>query len=138
MPPADSHNTNGEFNPAFHSTTGMTSVSLPGFPLSIDSRVLQASQELAQGFPFIEDYNGGKPIGLGKIKEYPLKSVHFPYLYAYSVASIYDWRWNTKQCRNFISIHAFHFSSEFGRRFEHSGYACINHSNKRDVDHKDC
>lgn len=39
----------------------MTSVSLPGFPLSIDSRVLQASQELAQEFPFIEDYNGGKP-----------------------------------------------------------------------------
>jgi len=42
----------------------MVSASTPGFPTEIDSRVLQTSEELIE-FPFIEDYNSGRPIGLG-------------------------------------------------------------------------
>ncbi|XP_006456004.1 hypothetical protein AGABI2DRAFT_121909 [Agaricus bisporus var. bisporus H97] len=34
--PADQHDTTGQFNPSVHSTTGMTSVSLPGFSQEID------------------------------------------------------------------------------------------------------
>ncbi|GJJ07845.1 hypothetical protein Clacol_002050 [Clathrus columnatus] len=67
-PPADHHDTTGEFNPVFHSTTGLTETSLPGFSLSIDSRVLQTTQVFPNEFPFNEDYNGGKPIGLGWVQ----------------------------------------------------------------------
>ncbi|KAF8883635.1 pyranose dehydrogenase [Gymnopilus junonius] len=66
-PPADNHNTQGQFNPALHNLkgTGMTSVSLPGFPEGIDERVLQTSKDLASEFPFTLDYNDGTPLGLG-------------------------------------------------------------------------
>ncbi|PPR04284.1 hypothetical protein CVT26_004071 [Gymnopilus dilepis] len=66
-PPADHHNTQGQFNPALHNLkgTGMTSVSLPGIPQGIDSRVLQTVKELPSEFPFTEDYNDGSPLGLG-------------------------------------------------------------------------
>ncbi|KAF9074592.1 hypothetical protein BDP27DRAFT_1213900, partial [Rhodocollybia butyracea] len=46
VPPADRHNTRGQFNPAIHSTTGINSVSLYGFSQSIDSMALKAAQEL--------------------------------------------------------------------------------------------
>jgi hypothetical protein len=42
----------------------MVAAATPGFPTKIDSRVLQTSQELEE-FPFIVDYNAGRPIGLG-------------------------------------------------------------------------
>jgi len=42
----------------------MVGVSTAGFPTEIDSRVLQTSKELTE-FPFINDYNSGRPVGLG-------------------------------------------------------------------------
>ncbi|KAJ7026127.1 aryl-alcohol oxidase-like protein, partial [Mycena alexandri] len=65
-PPADHHDTSGEFNPAFHSTKGLTSVSLPGFawPIFYD-HVLQTTKELPDEFPFNLDMNSGFPLGLG-------------------------------------------------------------------------
>jgi len=64
--PADNHNTTGQFNPTIHSFAGINSVSLSGFPQSIDARVIQTTKELPDEFPFNLDMNSGKPMGLGK------------------------------------------------------------------------
>ncbi|KAJ7318137.1 pyranose dehydrogenase [Mycena albidolilacea] len=65
-PPADHHNTQGQFDPSFHSTKGITSVTLPGFDWSIFyHKVLQTTKELPDIFPFNLDANSGKPLGLG-------------------------------------------------------------------------
>ncbi|KAK0212181.1 aryl-alcohol oxidase [Desarmillaria ectypa] len=63
--PADHHNTTGEFDPAVHSFDGVNSVSLPGYPRAIDGRVIQATQELPDEFPFNLDYNSGYHLGIG-------------------------------------------------------------------------
>ncbi|KAF5364033.1 hypothetical protein D9756_001003 [Leucocoprinus leucothites] len=63
--PADNHNTAGQFNPRVHSTTGVTSVSLPGFPRDIDQRVIQTTKDLSAQFPFNQDMNSGSHLGLG-------------------------------------------------------------------------
>ncbi|KAF7368944.1 hypothetical protein MVEN_00220600 [Mycena venus] len=62
--PADGHNISGQFNPAVHSTHGMTEVSLPGFPWPLGPRVVQATQELPDEFPFNLDMNSGRPLGI--------------------------------------------------------------------------
>lgn len=61
---ADQHNQTGEFDPTIHGFHGMVGVSTAGFPTEIDSRVLQTGKELTE-FPFINDYNSGRPVGLG-------------------------------------------------------------------------
>ncbi|KAJ6551651.1 aryl-alcohol oxidase-like protein [Mycena capillaripes] len=65
-PPADHHNTQGQFDPRFHSIGGLTSVSLPGFewPIFYD-KMIQTTKELPDEFPFNLDMNSGKPLGLG-------------------------------------------------------------------------
>ncbi|KDR81170.1 hypothetical protein GALMADRAFT_91825 [Galerina marginata CBS 339.88] len=68
VPPADNHNTTGQFNPAFHNLkgTGMTSVSLSGFPqINTDGRSIQTTKDLKAEFPFNLDMNSGNPLGLG-------------------------------------------------------------------------
>ncbi|KAJ7636271.1 aryl-alcohol oxidase [Roridomyces roridus] len=66
--PADKHNTSGQFNPKFHSTTGMNFVSLPGYGWPTFPRIIAAAAELPDVFPFVEDYNSGSPIGLGWVQ----------------------------------------------------------------------
>ncbi|KAG6917148.1 hypothetical protein DXG01_003661 [Tephrocybe rancida] len=66
--PADNHNTTGQFNPSVHGFNGITSVSLAGFPQSIDSRVIQTTKDLPNDFPFNLDMNSGKPLGLGFVQ----------------------------------------------------------------------
>ncbi|KAJ7277011.1 aryl-alcohol oxidase [Mycena rebaudengoi] len=64
-PPADHHNTHGQFNPAFHSTEGLVSVSLNGFSWrTFDQRIIQTTEEMPDDFPFNLDMNSGKPLGL--------------------------------------------------------------------------
>ncbi|KAF8921082.1 aryl-alcohol oxidase [Mucidula mucida] len=63
--PSDGHDTTGEFDPAFHSFTGVNSVSLPGYAHGSDEKVLQAVDELAEEYPYDLDYNDGKPNGIG-------------------------------------------------------------------------
>ncbi|KAK7006418.1 GMC oxidoreductase [Favolaschia claudopus] len=58
-------NDTGKYNPAVHSFTGINSVSLPGFPTSIDSRIFETTAELPREFPFNLDMNSGYPIGIG-------------------------------------------------------------------------
>ncbi|KAE9395309.1 aryl-alcohol oxidase-like protein [Gymnopus androsaceus JB14] len=65
VPPADGHNTTGQFNPSVHSFTGINDVSLPGFSQSIDSLALEAAQELGGIFEYNEDVNSGTPSGFG-------------------------------------------------------------------------
>ncbi|KAF8066493.1 aryl-alcohol oxidase precursor [Lyophyllum atratum] len=64
-PPADHHNTTGQFDPAVHGFSGINSVSLAGFPQPIDSMVIQTTRELSEEFPFNIDTNSGHHLGIG-------------------------------------------------------------------------
>ncbi|KAF8888872.1 pyranose dehydrogenase [Infundibulicybe gibba] len=64
-PPVDGHNTTGQFNPDVHNFNGINSITLSGFPSATDTRVINASTELAGEFEFNLDYNSGSPLGLG-------------------------------------------------------------------------
>ncbi|KDR85769.1 hypothetical protein GALMADRAFT_218865 [Galerina marginata CBS 339.88] len=64
-PPSDGHDTTGQFDPSVHGFHGINSVSLPGFPETIDSRVIQTTAELATEFPFNIDTNSGHHLGVG-------------------------------------------------------------------------
>ncbi|KAJ6626954.1 aryl-alcohol oxidase-like protein [Mycena sp. CBHHK59/15] len=65
-PPADGHNTQGQFNPALHGTDGPISVSLTGFPWSVfEHHAIQTTKELPDEFPFNLDMNSGQPLGVG-------------------------------------------------------------------------
>ncbi|KAF5316281.1 hypothetical protein D9619_006817 [Psilocybe cf. subviscida] len=63
-PPADRHNTAGQFSPSVHGFNGINSVSLYGFPEPIDGRVIETTKQLAE-FPFNVDYNSGNHLGIG-------------------------------------------------------------------------
>ncbi|KAJ7148648.1 alcohol oxidase [Mycena crocata] len=63
--PVDHHDTRGQFNPRFHSTTGVTSVSLSGHQWASSSRVVQTTKEFPDEFPFNLDTNSGYPLGVG-------------------------------------------------------------------------
>lgn len=65
-PPADRHNTSGQYDPKIHSLTGINAVSLAGFPHPISGRIMTATQELPGEFPFVLDVNPGKAHGVGK------------------------------------------------------------------------
>ncbi|KAF9002542.1 pyranose dehydrogenase [Cyathus striatus] len=67
-PPADNHNTSGQFDPRFHNTFGLNSVSLPGYPQVADSRVIQTTKELKDKFPFNLDTNDGNPLGVSWVQ----------------------------------------------------------------------
>ncbi|KAJ6489773.1 aryl-alcohol oxidase precursor [Mycena sanguinolenta] len=68
-PPADNHDTRGEFNPAVHSTHGINSVSLSGSRWPIfENQVIQTTREFPEEFPFNLDYNSGEPLGVGWIQ----------------------------------------------------------------------
>ncbi|KAF7375580.1 Choline dehydrogenase, mitochondrial [Mycena sanguinolenta] len=62
---ADGHNTTGQYNASLHSTTGMVSISLPGYPHPFDSRVIETTQELSEDWPFNLDMNSGSMLGIG-------------------------------------------------------------------------
>ncbi|KAJ7654786.1 pyranose dehydrogenase [Mycena rosella] len=63
--PADQHDTHGQFDPAVHSTHGVTSVSLAGYPWPAGERVIQTTKEFPDEFPFNLDTNSGAPLGVG-------------------------------------------------------------------------
>ncbi|KAJ7643638.1 aryl-alcohol-oxidase from pleurotus Eryingii [Roridomyces roridus] len=68
-PPVDHHDTNGQFDPAVHSTHGINSVSLNGFQWPIfQQHVQQATKELPEDFPFNLDFNSGKMLGVGYLQ----------------------------------------------------------------------
>ncbi|KAJ7489567.1 alcohol oxidase [Mycena latifolia] len=63
--PADRHDTRGQFDPAVHSTRGVTSVSLESYRWPVSTRVMQTTKELPDEFPFNLDMNSGSPLGVG-------------------------------------------------------------------------
>ncbi|KAF7368911.1 GMC oxidoreductase [Mycena venus] len=68
-PPVDHHDTQGQYNPAVHSTKGINSVSLGRLYWPIFSKhVIESTKELPDEWPFNLDMNSGKPLGLGWIQ----------------------------------------------------------------------
>ncbi|KAF9465127.1 aryl-alcohol oxidase-like protein [Collybia nuda] len=65
--PADGHNPSGQYNPIFHSTSGMVGVSLPGFPRGSDPLILQTASRSSE-FPFKLDMNSGNSLGVGWVQ----------------------------------------------------------------------
>ncbi|KAJ8689751.1 hypothetical protein PTI98_012620 [Pleurotus ostreatus] len=65
VPPADRHNTTGQFLPELHGTKGAINISLPGFPTPLDSRVLATLDEQKEEFSFNPDMGGGDVLGVG-------------------------------------------------------------------------
>ncbi|KAJ6515335.1 pyranose dehydrogenase [Mycena sanguinolenta] len=64
-PPADHHDTQGQYNSTVHGTDGPISVSLNGFAWStFEDKVIQTTQELPDDFPFNLDMNSGQPLGI--------------------------------------------------------------------------
>ncbi|KAK0493179.1 aryl-alcohol oxidase precursor [Armillaria luteobubalina] len=63
--PADRHNITGEFDPEVHGFDGINLVTLPGYPRTIDGRVIQTTGELPDDFPFNLDSNSGNHLGIG-------------------------------------------------------------------------
>ncbi|TDL15491.1 aryl-alcohol-oxidase from pleurotus Eryingii [Rickenella mellea] len=64
VPPADDHNTTGEFVPSAHGKNGLVQVSLPGFAFPSDEHVIATTKELPQEFPFNQDHNDGTLLGV--------------------------------------------------------------------------
>ncbi|KAJ7625892.1 hypothetical protein FB45DRAFT_1060499 [Roridomyces roridus] len=64
--PSDNHNTAGQYTPSVHGTSGPIQVSLAGYTWSeFQGHVLQTTKELPNEFPFNQDPNSGKPLGIG-------------------------------------------------------------------------
>ncbi|KAG7098446.1 hypothetical protein E1B28_000396 [Marasmius oreades] len=66
-PPADGHDTTGEFDPSVHSFDGINSVTLSGFRHQVATRVIQASKAMGNDseFRFVLDMNSGEHLGIG-------------------------------------------------------------------------
>ncbi|KAJ8516145.1 hypothetical protein ONZ45_g6499 [Pleurotus djamor] len=64
VPPADNHNTTGQFLPSAHGFDGTLMTSLPGYPTAIDNMILEATTQVP-GFPFNVDMNRGDETGIG-------------------------------------------------------------------------
>jgi len=64
-PPADNRDTTGEIIPAVHSTTGIMGDSLGGFLTPLDHRIVSTSSQLSWEFPYNQDMNSGRPLGVG-------------------------------------------------------------------------
>ena len=68
VPPADGHNTTGQYIPANHGTNGTLLVTLPGFSQTIDAMAISATKQLSAEFPFSPDMGGGDVLGLGWVQ----------------------------------------------------------------------
>ncbi|KAJ3500901.1 hypothetical protein NLJ89_g9581 [Agrocybe chaxingu] len=67
VPPADGHDTIGQFIPSAHGN-GLVEVSLPGFPTQLDDRVIKTSKQLGGRFHYNVDLNAGKALGFGWVQ----------------------------------------------------------------------
>ncbi|KAG6806419.1 hypothetical protein H0H93_003059, partial [Arthromyces matolae] len=67
-PPIDGHDTTDQFDPGWHSYTGMNPVSLAGFPQGLDHLVSQTWVGEGHNFTFVKDYNSGNPVGIGYLQ----------------------------------------------------------------------
>ncbi|KAG5719382.1 hypothetical protein E4T56_gene13518 [Termitomyces sp. T112] len=66
--PVDHHDVSKQVDLKIHSTTGMNSVSVSGFPTPIDGRIINATGQLKGDFKFNLDINGGNGLGFGWVQ----------------------------------------------------------------------
>ncbi|KAF5337359.1 hypothetical protein D9611_002938 [Ephemerocybe angulata] len=64
VPPADGHNTTGQYTPSLHGTNGVLPKSLPGYSVATDSRIIATTRELSSEFPFNQDITSGNVLGV--------------------------------------------------------------------------
>ncbi|KAJ7653810.1 pyranose dehydrogenase [Mycena rosella] len=68
-PPADGHDTTGQFNPAVHGKSGPISVSLNGYQYpEFSSKVIATTKQSPNDWPFNLDMNSGKPLGVSYLQ----------------------------------------------------------------------
>ncbi|TFK37749.1 aryl-alcohol oxidase-like protein [Crucibulum laeve] len=63
--PSDGRNDSAEYLPAFHGFSGPLAFSTTGNLSGIDDKILATTKELSAEFPFNQDTNSGKLLGLG-------------------------------------------------------------------------
>ncbi|THU79468.1 aryl-alcohol oxidase [Dendrothele bispora CBS 962.96] len=64
-PPADKHDFSNQIIASIHGSSGVNGDSPPGYPTSLDDRVIRTTQELTDDFPFNHDMNSGYHLGIG-------------------------------------------------------------------------
>ncbi|KAF9460398.1 aryl-alcohol oxidase-like protein [Collybia nuda] len=67
-PPADNRDITGQYDPSFHSFNGVNSVSLSGYNVAIEDRIMNASRQLGGKYKYNIDQSSGDPLGLGHIQ----------------------------------------------------------------------
>jgi hypothetical protein len=65
--PADGHGLEDRWDENAHSTNGLLSVTIGGYDLPSDSRILEATNEFPNEFPYNADMNTGDTIGVGML-----------------------------------------------------------------------
>ncbi|KAJ7112070.1 alcohol oxidase [Mycena crocata] len=64
-PPADNHDTTGQFTPSVHGTNGPIGVSLSGYSWpEFEKKIIETTQQLPNDFPYNQDVNSGNPLGI--------------------------------------------------------------------------
>lgn len=56
----------GDFDPRVHGFNGAVGIGLNNVIQPTDPLIVQTTKDLPEEFPFLEDTNAGRPIGLGK------------------------------------------------------------------------
>lgn len=64
VPPNDGHNETGQYIPSIHGTDGPLLTSIYGYPADTDDRVIAATAELSEEFPWNPDHNSGNMLGV--------------------------------------------------------------------------
>ncbi|VDB96679.1 unnamed protein product [Peniophora sp. CBMAI 1063] len=63
--PTDNHDMSSQINTTAHGTEGPLGITLPGYSVPTDARVLNATKEIGGQFAYNEDMNTGNSIGTG-------------------------------------------------------------------------
>jgi hypothetical protein len=68
VPDSENQTTQGHIDPEVHGYNGTLPVVADYTTAEFNEKLLQASRELSEEFPFKLDVNDGKPIGISKLK----------------------------------------------------------------------
>lgn len=119
VPPADHHDTRGQYDPSIHSVKGVNAVSMEGYPQAINDRIIQTTHELNE-FRFNQDMNSGNSLGLGREPSHSLfKKV---YDSRCRLVAIHHPRWKTQQFRHLLSWPKIYQSAQSPYSGKYSSY----------------
>jgi choline dehydrogenase len=68
VPDSENQTTNGHIDPAVHGYNGTLPVAADYTIVEFNEKILEASRELSEEFPFKLDMNDGEPIGISKLE----------------------------------------------------------------------